>query len=476
MGDEIRHAHFQRRDFTAFESRLREETALLSEWIERGRFSKARNVGGFELEAWLVDARGHPAPLNDRFLERIDSPLVVPELARFNIELNTAPRRLAGDALACMERELADTWRRCGEVAHSLDARVAMIGILPTVTEFDLALDNISERVRYRALNEQVLRLREGAPLELRIDGPQPLHAFHHDVMLEAGTTSFQIHLQVSPQEAVRYFNAAIILSAPMVSACANSPYLFGHELWEETRIPLFEQAVSVCAPHGGDCPNARVTFGHAYARRSMIECFQENLERYAVLLPEVGEEPPERFYHLRLHNGTIWRWNRALVGFDPDGTPHLRVEHRVVPAGPTVPDSIANAALFFGLVEALATSDPAPESRLTFETARANFYAAARTGLGAEVVWLDGRKRGLRALLLDELLPAAQDGLSALGIDPADRERYLGIIHARLESGQTGASWQRRFVQHYGPDRGSLTAAYLERQQRGEPVHTWTV
>jgi hypothetical protein len=475
MGDEIRHGHFRRRDFNAFESRLREETALLARWIEQGRLSRAGDIGGFELEAWLVDQRGHPAPLNDRFLERLDSPLVVPELARFNIELNTAPRRLAGDALAGMERELAATWRRCEEVAHSLEARMAMIGILPTVTEFDLSLDNISERVRYRALNEQVLRLRQGAPLELRIDGPQPLHAFHRDVMLEAGTTSFQIHLQVSPDESVRYFNAAIILSAPMVAACANSPYLFGHDLWEETRIPLFEQAVSVCAPHG-DCPDARATFGHAYAARSLIECFQENLERYAVLLPEVSEEPPERLCHLRLHNGTIWRWNRALIGFDPDGTPHLRIEHRVVPAGPTVPDAIANAAMFFGMARALAGANPPPESRLTFETARANFYAAARTGLGAEIAWLDGRKRGLRALLLDELLPAAQEGLGVLGIDPEDRDRYLGIIRARLESGQTGACWQRRFVEHHGPDRGALTAAYLERQSRGDPVHTWTI
>jgi hypothetical protein len=200
MGKEITRGRFQKRDFAAFESRLREETALLGEWFAQGRFSAAGGVGGFELECWLVDPEGFPAPINERFLERLQSPLVVPELARFNVEINTPPRPLKGDALRQMYKDLERTWRHCTAVAETLGAHMLMIGILPTATERHLTLENVSGRVRYRALNEQILRARKGAPLELNIAGPQPLHTFHGDVVLEAGTTSFQIHLQIAPR------------------------------------------------------------------------------------------------------------------------------------------------------------------------------------------------------------------------------------------------------------------------------------
>jgi hypothetical protein len=56
------------------------------------------------------------------------------------------------------------------------------------------------------------------------------------------------------------------------------------------------------------------------YARESILECFEANRTRYPVLLPAVMDEPPESLAHLRLHNGTIWRWNRPLIGFDEQG------------------------------------------------------------------------------------------------------------------------------------------------------------
>lgn len=474
MGKEISRSRFQKRDFAAFEARLREETALLGEWFAQERFSAAGGVGGFELECWLVDPEGFPAPVNERFLERLQSPLVVPELARFNVEINAPPRPLRGDALRRMCEDLERTWRHCTAVAETLGVHMLMIGILPTVTERHLTLENVSGRVRYRALNEQILRARKGAPLELNIAGMQPLHTLHGDVMLEAGTTSFQVHLQVAPREAARLYNASLILSAPMVAACANSPYLFGHQLWEETRIPLFEQSVSMCAPDAESCPPSRVTFGAGYVR-SLLECFAENLECYPVLLPEIADEPPERLFHLRLHNGTIWRWNRPLVGFD-DGTPHLRIEHRVVPAGPSLIDTVANAALYFGMAQQLASQPQPPESRLAFERARENFYAAARAGLAAELVWLDGAVVSVRRLLLEELLPMAGRGLAALGIDREDIAYYLGVIEARVESGRNGAHWQRSYVARHGADMRALTIAYLRCLKSGAPVHEWEI
>ncbi len=473
MGEEVRQGHFHQRDFARYETLLREETDLVARWFERRRFARRGGVGGFELEAWLIDAHGRPVPKNEEFLDRLGSPLVVPELARYNIEINTAPRALRDDALSRFLDDLRVLWQRCEAVAATLGASPVMIGILPTVSESDLSLDSMSDRVRYRALNEQVLRLREGTPLRLEIDGENPLRTFHRDVMLEAATTSFQLHLQVAADEAVRYFNASCVLAAPMVAACANSPFLFGHALWNETRIPLFEQAVSV-EPSGERGGENRVTFGRGYARDSLMECFLENRDRYPILLPVLSAEPRDKLPHLRLHNGTIWRWNRPLIGFEDDGTPHLRIEHRVIPAGPSIVDSIANAALYYGLVRRLAGSDPAPESGLPFGTARENFYAAARHGLAAEVTWLDGRRHVLRTLLLDELIPAAHDGLAVWGINAEDRARFLDVIQRRVETGQTGSGWQRQFVSLHGPDWPALLLAYLKHQRSGDPVHQW--
>jgi len=476
MGEEIQHGHFQKRDFSAFRSCLETETALLSDWFRDGSLSGLTAIGGFELEAWLIDSSGKPAPRNTDFLGALKSPLVVPELSRFNFELNTDPRRLQGDVLTLMQRDLENTWRLCQTAARALGMDVVMIGILPTVNEQDLSLDNMSDRIRFRALNEQVLRLRSGAPIELNIAGPEALHTRHSDVMMESAATSFQIHLQVTPEQAVRFFNASVILSAPMVAACSNSPFLFGHRLWEETRIPLFEQAVSVCAPDAEECAARRVTFGEDYLKESVLECYLENLARFEVLLPEHIEGPVERLSHLRLHNGTIWRWNRPLIGFDPDGTPHLRIEHRVVPAGPSLPDTIANAAFYFGLVHELGEQVPDASQRLSFDLARKNFYTAARHGLEADLTWFEGRAISARDLLVNELLPAARAGLKQLGVDPADRDRYLGIIERRLASGITGSRWQTGWVDRHGPDYQGLTRAYLRQQQSGQPVHEWSL
>ena len=476
MGKEITRNHFNKRDFSTFDTRLREETALAQEWFEHDGFSPVHNVGGFEVECWLIDAEGYPAPVNDRFLDRLQSPLVVPELAKFNVEINTPPQRLQSSALRRMQENLDNLWKHCSEVAATLDTRLIMTGILPTVGEQMLSLANISDRTRYRVLNEQVLRCRQGAPIELDIPGPQPLHTYHTDVMLESAATSFQIHLQVAPGQDARFYNAAIILSAPMVAACANSPYLFGHDLWDETRIPLFEQSVSLCPPGGEHCPPSRVSFGRKYVQQSMMECFLENLNDHPVLMPELSDDPPHRLSHLRLHNGTIWRWNRPLIGFDDNGRPHLRIEHRVAAAGPSVLDTLANAALYFGLVQSLATEAQPPESRLSFELARSNFYTAARNGLRSRIAWLEGRKWGMRELLLRELLPSAHRGLDAMGIDRNDADHYLGIIEARIESGRNGAGWQRAYVEKHGADMRALTAAYTAHQQRGLPVHEWDV
>jgi hypothetical protein len=475
MGQEIYSSHFTKHDFQQFKLHLQRETALLATWFQEHRFAIAPSIGGFELEAWLVDREGRPAPINQRYLERLNNPLVVPELAVFNVEFNTPERRLESAALSHMQEELVRLWHYSERIAREFNAQLAMIGILPTVREQELNSASMTPRARYRALNEQILRLRQGRPLQLAIEGTESLYIEKEDVMLEAATTSFQIHLQVPQNEAAAFFNTALVLSAPMVAATANSPYLFGHALWEETRIPLFEQAVAVGGDIDKDDPAyRRVTFGSGYLKASLLELFQENLSHYPPLLPECMDTAPEELRHVRLHNGTIWRWNRPLIGFDRAGNPHLRIEHRVVPAGPSIPDMIANAALFYGLLHSLGRAPQRPERSLPFARSRVNFYSAAREGLKAEITWLDGKRVGLQQLLLQQLLPLARQGLESLDIHQADINHYLGIIAARLRSGQTGAAWQRAYVARHGRDMQALTAAYLSQQRSGLPVHEW--
>ena len=470
MGDEISRRYFDAEDFSAFRQKLDEETNLLRGLFERQEFSERGNVTGFELEAWLVDRDGNPLPQNKNFLDRLDNPLVVPELAEFSVELNGSPSALTGRVFSRLHDELDATWRACREAADAMGCHLVIIGILPTVEQSMLSSDYMSQMVRYQSLNDRVMALRDGKPLEIKIEGDPDLVTTHSDVMLEAAATSFQIHLQCRPENAVRDFNASIIASAPIVAASANSPFLFGHALWDETRIPLFEQAVEV-----GERYPARVSFGRGYAEHSLLEIFEENQRDHLILIPAVQDSPPSKFSHVRFHNGTLWRWNRPLLGFDFDGQVHLRIEHRVVPAGPTIKDCIANSAFFFGLVCGMGVQSRGMEDSLPFAVAKKNFYAAARFGLNAKIRW-GKRSRSVRSLIMDELLPLAHRGLQSQDIPESEIANYLDVVAGRVDSGLNGAAWQRRWVAKNGPDMHGLVGAYRELQDQGEPVHCWDV
>jgi len=480
MGEEIQYSRFNKTDYQQFFSHLKEETALVKSWFDNQRFSSAALMAGYELEIWLIDQAGHPAAINETFLERTNNPLLSPELARFNVELNVDPEQLSHNVLSTFEHKLDELWQQCSTTAISLDANILGIGILPTLQDHDLTLKNISLLDRYKALNEQVLRQRNGIEIELNINGKDHLHVFHKDVMLEAAATSLQIHIQVPQDVATRYYNASILLSAPMVAVSANSPCLFGRRLWQETRIPVFEQAVPT-GGYGGAAsgPVQRVSFGSDYVRDSLYECFQENLEHFPVLLPVRYQTTVNRVKYLRLHNGTIWRWNRPLIGFDGDQTPHLRIEHRVCAAAPTTIDNIANIAFYYGLVHYYATTEKPPEFTMPFADAKNNFYRAAQLGLKHKTSWLSKKSNALQTdtlqkIILDKLLVEAETGLYQLGIDQHDSKRYLSIIQQRVEKNRTGSEWQLNFLNAHQNDRTLLTKNYLKNQKSGRPVHEW--
>ncbi len=475
MGEDVSRRYYDAEHFSDFRRHLDEETALLRRHFERDDFSRRGEMAGFELEAWLIDERGDPLPRNREYLELLQNPLVVPELAAYNIELNGSPSSLSGRVFSRLLDELHATWRACLDAADRMGCHLLTVGILPTIQPELLNWNSMSQLLRYRTLNDRVIALRDGKPHEIQIEGKTMLMSTKPDVMLEAAATSFQVHLQCRLETAVRDFNASLIASAPVVAAGANSPFLFGHNLWDETRIPLFEQAV-----HLGDKFPARVGFGSDYVHESLFEIFEENQKHHPILIPaELPTDEPNHFNHVRFHNGTVWRWNRPLLGFDFDGQLHLRIEHRVIAAGPTLKDCIANAAFYFGLIRGLGTFTEPVESRLPFQQARENFYKAARYGLNSRILWVGERgerELPMRTLIIDELLPLARRGLETLDIPGSEIDEYLDIIGARVDSSQNGAAWQRRWVDRHGTDLHELVRAYRELQDLGEPVHTWSL
>jgi hypothetical protein len=477
MGEEIQYRHFNKSDYQQFVSQLKKETVLLKNCFENHLFSSSSLMAGYELEAWLINQAGNPAAINEEFLKQANNVLLSAELAKFNIELNVEAEQLSNKVLSIFEHKLNTLWQQCSATAQSLNSSILGIGILPTLQNTDLTLENMSLSDRYKALNEQVLQQRNGVEIKLNINGEEHLQVSHKDVMLEAAATSLQIHIQVPQDVATRYYNASVLLSAPMVAVSANSPCLFGRRLWQETRIPLFEQAVPT-GGYGGAAsgPVHRVSFGTDYVRDSLYQCFQENLDHFPVLLPVHYRTADNEFRHLRLHNGTIWRWNRPLIGFDEDLTPHLRIEHRVCASAPTTIDNIANIAFYYGLVHYYATADEPAEYSMPFADAKNNFYRAAQLGLKYKTNWLDHKTDTLQNIILNKLLIEAETGLYKLGIDQQDIQRYLSIIQHRVEKNKTGSQWQLDFLNAHQDNRTMLTLNYLKNQKSGRPVHEWDI
>jgi hypothetical protein len=479
MGQEIGNAAFAQDDFVVFQKRLEAETAALEELFARGAFGGAPRMCGMELEAWLTDDAYLPTAQNAPFIKRLGDPLVGPELSQFNFELNSTPLCFCaeGVALSKTHQELEQTWNRCVKLAEEMGMHALAIGVIPTLRDQMLSKEIMSASNRYQALNQQLFAMRGNAPLSFHIEEGESLHVEQADIMLEAAATSLQVHFQVPQDAAARTYNASLIASAPCVAAAANAPYLYERALWEETRIAIFERAVP-----SGNLRDAdgkvlgRVGFGSGYVRDSLFELFAENLSGYPPILPELLDEDPHTLPHLRLHNGTVWRWNRPLIGFDPHtGEASLRIEQRTMSAGPSIIDSVANIAFYLGLTHALASKPHAPEQDLPFAATRDNFYEAAKYGLAANVLWIDGKTHNLQQLCCDIFLPLAREGLADLGVPAADIRRYLDeVLAPRMRSGQTGAAWQKAYIARHGPDFAAMTAAYTANQMRGDPVHQW--
>jgi hypothetical protein len=469
-------------------ARLHRCVAVLGRMVAEGWFVGHEDSIGMEVEFDLIDPLGRPRLVNEAVLSRLGRTDVQYELGQFNLEVNLAPRPLAGSALAGYERELAAILvAQPGAVAR-LGAQLLAVGTLPTLSPEHLTYQRLSANPRYALLSQRMRAARQ-RPFRVRIDGVEPV-SFSADCLTpQAAATSLQLHLRVPPQRFAAFHNAAQLVAAAQVAAGANAPYLLGQEVWQETRIALVEQMLDTRLREEVVAGRPRrVRLGDRWVT-GPVELFEEIVRWFPPLLPVLDEEDPDAAFEagrvpglceLRLHNGTVWRWNRPVYDVQA-GHPQLRIENRVLPSGPTAADMAANAAFYFGLVRTLADTDPPPWAGIPFRVVEQNLHEAARHGLHARLRWR-GRVLAADRLVLDELLPAAASGLDAWGVDRDDRDRYLGIIESRARSGQTGAAWQTATVhlleQHHKLERAAalreMTRRYSEHARHGAPVHSW--
>ncbi len=489
MGEQRLDTKPDREQLRAFMQALFDDLRALERMLDEGHIETGTRRIGAEQEMFLVDRRFEPAHASIEVLKGLDPAYFTTELALFNLEANLTPHTFGGHCLSTLEDEIRDLVGRAHQAAKELGHRVLLTGILPTLRKNDLGLESMTPKERYYQLNEAMTQLR-GGKFNFLIKGLDELQTQHDNVMLEACNTSFQVHFQVGPGEFAKLYNLAQVVTAPVLAAAVNSPVLLGHRLWKETRVALFQQSVDARSQVQQARGNrTRVSFGDDWVKDSIIEIYREDVARFRLMLTtELPESPLEQLDRgeipplqaLRVHTGTVYRWNRACYGV-ADGVPHLRIENRVLPAGPTILDEVANAAFFFGLMSALGDAHEDMREVMQFDHAHENFIHAARYGLKARFTWFGGEVLDAQTLILERLLPEAERGLNLRAIDAGDIQRYLGVIEARVRSGRTGAQWALESLAAMD-NRGTkdarfraLTAALAEHQSTpSAPVHTW--
>ena len=491
MGKEVTQSTFNREDRGSYRQKVRRCLDVFALMLSDFRFDADRPTTGLEIELNLIDGNGQPAMRNAEILADLADPTFQTELGQFNLEINVAPRLIAGEGFDVYERELRACLDHADERARKYDTNLVLIGILPTLTAQHTVLANLSANPRYSVLNEQIVAAR-GEDIALDIRGPERLQATNDSIAPESACTSVQFHLQVAPEAFAGYWNAAQAIAGVQVGLGANSPYLFGRQLWAETRIALFEQATDTRSDElKAQGVRPRVWFGERWIT-SIFDLFEENVRYFTPLLPICDSEDPVEVLHaggvprlgeLRLHNGTIFRWNRPVYDI-MNGRPHLRVENRVLPAGPTVVDMLANAAFYFGLVRALAEADRPVWTQLPFSVAEENFHTASREGISARVWWPRMGEIAVTDLVLERLLPQAHEGLARFGVETAVRDRLLGVIEQRCLTGRNGAVWQVETVRsieqrrHFDrlPALREMLVRYTALMHSHDPVHSWPV
>jgi len=488
MGEQNIEEHADESARQAFMKSLLEEVRALEAMLDKGMVESGISRIGAEQEMFLINSAQKPALTALDVLKRLDDERFTHELGLYNIEANLSVQEFKTNCLSRMEAEAQEVYAKAREAAHHCDSEIALVGILPTLTKENLGLDSMVPTPRYHALNDAIMALR-GHDLQFTINGIDQLTVKHDNLMLEACNTSFQVHFQVSPNDFARLYNIAQTVTGPLLAASVNSPILLGKRLWHETRISVFEYSVDArSAVHQSRGLKPRVHFGDHWVEDSVTELFKEDIARFRVILTTDTEDDPlamvaqgiaPKLKALCLHNGTVYRWNRACYGVH-NGIPHLRIENRVIPSGPTVIDEIANTAFFVGMMAGMADEYKDVRELITFEDVKANFIAAARAGIRAQMNWFGDTHMPARELILEQLLPLAEHGLNKYGLDKKDIDLYLGVLRDRVSTRRNGARWALESLSNMH-GRGTedqrlrcLVGSMVEQQSTGRQISKW--
>jgi CBS domain-containing protein len=486
MGDQKAGKITDKEARAGFTKHLLGDMLALEMMLEQNLFEKGITRIGAEQEFCLINQNWRPSTRALEILEAINDPHFTTELARFNLEVNLDPVELGHGCFSDMESSLNGFIAKARTAADKQKTKVILAGILPTISRRELQMSYLTPLDRYKALNEVMKALR-GSHFELHILGVDELTVRHDSVLFEGCNTSFQLHLQIDPDDFVSSYNWAQAIAGLVLAVCANSPLLLGRELWKETRIALFQQSIDTrSSSYALKEQEARVSFGNSWLQGSIVDLYKDDLARFKVILGtdietdsvsllQQGHIPKLRA--LNLHNGTIYRWNRPCYGIT-NGKPHLRIENRYLPAGPSVVDEMANFAFWVGLMKGRPKSFDDMSARMDFQEAKANFIKAARTGKESVMSW-NGSHIAADQLVTKELLPIAQSGLEKASINQQDIDRYLTIIDQRTK-GQTGAQWQVANFRKLRKEKKrddvllSLTSTMYGYQLSGQPVSEW--
>ena len=475
-------------DQSKFSQHLLNDVKALEIMLENGLFDIEATRIGAEQELCLVDEHLKPASICTPLLKDINNPDYVTELAKFNIEVNYPPLLFKGDCLSKLEQNILNSLDTTAKAANKLQADIALAGILPTIRKFDLDPKNMVPFERYKALMEAITRLR-GSEYELKINGIDELNMRLDSAFVEGCNTGFQVHMQIKPDEFVEMYNIAQAIAAPVLAISANSPFLFGKRLWKETRIALFQQSVDtrVSGNHLRE-KSPRVTFGNSWLKGSILDIYREDIMRFRVLLhADIDENSLDvlnnggipKLKALTTHNSTVYRWNRPCYGIGGD-KPHLRIENRILPSGPSAIDEVANSAFWFGLMNGMKDEYPDITKVLDFDDAKSNFTSAATYGLDTKFNWIGKSKFAVADLIKQELIPIAKQGLSKANIDQNDIDKYLNIIEERSENARNGAQWMLHSYSNLNNKASkeesltAITATMIKNQKLNVPVHKW--
>lgn len=466
---------------------LLSDLEILDQMITKNMLERGISRMGVEQEMCLTDFDYHPTKKALKILARLDNDTFTTELALFNMELNTQPVELKSKCFSELESRLKSFLAEADQVAAEEDTKIIITGILPTIKQKNLHLDHITPFNRYTTLN-RILRKIRGNEFKLHIKGVHQFIVTHRSILFEACNTSFQVHLQLDPSKMIDEYNWAQAIAGPVLSVATNSPLLMGRELWSETRIALFQQSVDLRnASYLLREQKARVAFGTNWIKESILELYRDDIARYSPILTSEEYENSESIFQsgnipkltaLNLFNGTLYKWNRLCYGVTA-GKPHLRIENRYIPAGPTLVDEVANAAFWIGLMKGLPEKYCNLQTKMDFDDARGNFVRAARTGLDTCFDWF-GRSISASQLILDELLPICKKGLMNENISAEDIDFYLGIIESRVKAQATGSSWMiknhRTLRQKMTRESANyaLTAEIYKNQRLNLPITEW--